>query len=266
MSRPACDFKALDINPQSRAVVRLERRTADLVRTAVDPHQHRQMVGLERRPHVDGQAVLVDGADIRRFTLESLRSQISVVLQDTVLFSGTVAFNIAYGREHTTRDEIVEAAIKANADQFIRELPDGYETMLGERAANLSGGQRQRIAIARAFIRRTPILILDEPTTGLDATASELVLRGLDTLIRGQTTIIISHNLNLIRAADTIVVVNEGQIVQVGTHRRLLRQGGQYADFYAKQNSSVMGGRPADRSKEDGNTRTRARQWVALPP
>ena len=212
----------------------------------------------------DDGAVLVDGVDIRRFTLESLRSQISVVLQDTVLFSGTVAFNIAYGREHTTRDEIVEAAIKANADQFIRELPEGYDTMLGERAANLSGGQRQRIAIARAFIRRTPILILDEPTTGLDATASELVLRGLDTLIRGQTTIIISHNLNLIRAADTIVVVNEGRIAQVGTHRRLLKKGGQYADFYAKQHPSVKAARPPGRSTQ-GESRL-ARERIALPP
>jgi len=188
------------------------------------------------------------------------------VLQETLLFHGSVWSNIAYGKPDATDDEILRAAEIANASEFIEKMPDGYDTIIGERGVTLSGGQRQRIAIARAFIRRTPILILDEPTTGLDATASELVLRGLETLIRKQTTIIISHNLNLIRAADTIVVVNEGQIVQVGTHRRLLRQGGQYADFYAKQNSSVMGGRPADRSKEDGNTRTRARQWVALPP
>jgi ABC-type multidrug transport system fused ATPase/permease subunit len=214
----------------------------------------------------DDGAVLVDGVDIRRFTIESLRSQISVVLQDTVLFSGTVAFNIAYGREHTTREEIVEAAIKANADQFIRELPEGYDTMLGERAANLSGGQRQRIAIARAFIRRTPILILDEPTTGLDATASELVLRGLETLIREQTTIIISHNLNLIRAADTIVVVNEGRIAQVGTHRRLLKKGGQYADFYAKQHPSVKAARSPGRSTQGGDKSRLARERIALPP
>jgi ABC-type multidrug transport system fused ATPase/permease subunit len=182
----------------------------------------------------DRGIVRIDGLDIRRLTLESLRSQISVVLQDTVLFSSTVADNIAYGRAHATRDQIIEAATRANADGFIRELPHGYDTMLGERAGNLSGGQRQRLAIARAFIRNAPILILDEPTTGLDATASEQVLLGLRSLMQGKTTVIITHNLNLIRSADCILVVDQGRIVERGTHEELLGARRTYAEYYAK--------------------------------
>ena len=183
----------------------------------------------------DRGVVRIDGLDIRRLTLESLRSQISVVLQDTVLFSSTVADNIAYGRADATRDQIIEAATRANADGFIRELPHGYDTMLGERAGNLSGGQRQRLAIARAFIRNTPVLILDEPTTGLDATASEQVLLGLRSLMQGKTTVIITHNLNLIRSADCILVIDEGRIVEKGTHDDLLAMRRTYAEFFAKQ-------------------------------
>jgi ABC-type multidrug transport system fused ATPase/permease subunit len=187
----------------------------------------------------DTGIVRIDGLDIRRLTLESLRSQISVVLQDTVLFSSSVADNIAYGRADATRDEIIEAATRANADAFIRELPHGYDTMLGERAANLSGGQRQRLAIARAFIRNTPILILDEPTTGLDATASEQVLLGLRSLMQGKTTVIITHNLNLIRSADCILVVDQGRIMEKGTHEDLLATRRIYAEYYAKQGGSL---------------------------
>ncbi len=179
----------------------------------------------------DEGVVLVDGHDIRTFTLASLRSQIGVVLQDTVLFSGTVAENIAYGREDASREQVVEAARRANAHDFIVELPEGYDTMLGERAANLSGGQRQRIAIARAFVRNAPILILDEPTTGLDTLATEQVVKGLRSLIKGKTTIIISHNLRLIRSADRILVVEGGRIVQSGTHDELSRRPGAYAEF-----------------------------------
>ena len=188
----------------------------------------------------DTGIVRIDGLDIRRLTLESLRSQISVVLQDTVLFSSTVADNIAYGRAHATRDQIIEAATRANADAFIRELPHGYDTMLGERAANLSGGQRQRLAIARAFIRNTPILILDEPTTGLDATASEQVLLGLRSLMQGKTTVIITHNLNLIRSADCILVVDQGRIMEKGTHEELLAARRIYAEYYGKQVGPAM--------------------------
>ena len=184
-------------------------------------------------PHL-GQ-VLIDGHDIREFTLDSLRSQMSMVLQEAILFAGTVAENIAYGRPHATREEIIAAAIQANAHEFITRLPEGYDTQLSERATNLSGGQRQRIAIARAFIRNTPILILDEPTTGLDAESTDLVLSALRTLMKGKTTIIISHDLNLIRQADKIVVIRAGQIEQIGTHKELLRSGGLYADLYHKQ-------------------------------
>jgi energy-coupling factor transporter ATP-binding protein EcfA2 len=179
--------------------------------------------------------VRVDGLDLRGLTLDSLRSQIGVVLQDTVLFSGTVADNIAYGRPDATREQVLEAAVRANADGFIRELPEGYDTLLGERAANLSGGQRQRIAIARAFIRDAPILILDEPTTGLDASATEQVLLGLQSLMQGKTTVIITHNLNLIRSADRILVVDGGRIVEDGDHEGLLAAGGTYADYFEKQ-------------------------------
>ena len=184
-------------------------------------------------PHA-GQ-VMIDGHDIREFTLASLRSQMSMVLQESVLFTGTVAENIAYGRDHATREEIIAASMQANAHEFIEKLPDGYDTTLGERAGSLSGGQRQRIAIARAFIRNTPILILDEPTTGLDAESTDLVLLALRSLMSGKATIIISHDLNLIRHADKIVVIQLGEVAQVGTHKELLKAGGLYADLYHKQ-------------------------------
>jgi ABC-type multidrug transport system fused ATPase/permease subunit len=184
-------------------------------------------------PHM-GQ-VMIDGHDIRDWTLDSLRSRMSMVLQEAILFAGTVAENIAYGRPNATREEIIAAALQANAHEFIEKLPEGYDTMLSERASNLSGGQRQRIAIARAFIRNTPILILDEPTTGLDAESTDLVLSALRTLMKGKSTVIISHDLNLIRNADRIVVVKQGEIAQVGTHKELLRSGGVYADLYHKQ-------------------------------
>jgi len=184
-------------------------------------------------PHTG--AITIDGQDIRSFSLDSLRAQMSMVLQEAILFSGTVADNIAYGRPGATREEIIAAAMQANAHDFIEQMPSGYDTELSERAGNLSGGQRQRIAIARAFIRNTPILILDEPTTGLDADSSELVLLALRELMRGKATIIISHDLNLIRQADKIVAIKDGQIVQVGTHKELLKAGGLYADLYHKQ-------------------------------
>ncbi|HVD14798.1 MAG TPA: ABC transporter ATP-binding protein, partial [Actinomycetota bacterium] len=184
-------------------------------------------------PHT-GQ-VLLDGHDAREFTLISLRAQVTMVLQETVLFTGTVAENISYGRPDATHEEIVEAARKANADEFIQRMPDGYETELNERGANLSGGQRQRLSIARSFIRETPILILDEPTTGLDAESTQLVLDALHKLVEGKTAIIISHDLNLIRSADAIMVMSAGQVVQQGTHAELLEREGLYASLHARQ-------------------------------
>jgi ABC-type multidrug transport system fused ATPase/permease subunit len=187
--------------------------------------------------------ILIDGYDIRKFTLESLRAQMSMVLQESILFTGSIVENIAYGRPDATGPEIIEAAKDANADEFISKFPDGYYTILGERGSNLSGGQRQRIAIARAFIRNTPILILDEPTTGLDAESTDLVLQALRKLMKDKTTIIISHELNLIRNADKIIVIKEGEIEQMGTHDELIRAGGLYANLYAMQSGQrEMGG------------------------
>jgi ATP-binding cassette, subfamily B, bacterial len=179
--------------------------------------------------------VLIDGHDIREFTLESLRAQMSMVLQESILFTGSIVENIAYGRPDATGPEIIEASKNANADEFISKFPDGYYSILGERGSNLSGGQRQRIAIARAFIRDTPILILDEPSTGLDAESTDQVLQALRKLMKGKTTIIISHELNLIRNADKIIVIKEGEIEQMGTHDELIRAGGLYANLYAMQ-------------------------------
>jgi ATP-binding cassette subfamily B protein/subfamily B ATP-binding cassette protein MsbA len=182
----------------------------------------------------EGQ-ILIDGHDIREFTLESLRAEMSMVLQEAILFTGSIVENIGYGRPDASGVDIIEAAKNANAHEFISKLPDGYYTPLGERGSNLSGGQRQRIAIARAFIRDTPILILDEPSTGLDAESTDLVLQALRKLMKGKTTIIISHELNLIRSADKIIVIKEGQIEQMGTHDELIRAGGLYANLYIMQ-------------------------------
>lgn len=197
-------------------------------------------------------AVLVDGHDVRNLTLDSLRAQIGMVLQDTILFTGTVAYNIAYGRAEASRDEIVAAAKEANAHEFIVNLPDGYDSELSERAANLSGGQRQRIAIARALVRNAPILMLDEPTTGLDAESTDLVLEALQRLMAGKTTIIISHDLNLVRAADRIVVIKQGRIDQVGRHDELLQRGGLYASLYERQ-FGVSEPAPAEVAPSDGD-------------
>ncbi len=182
----------------------------------------------------EGQ-ILIDGHDIRDYSLESLRAQMSMVLQESILFTGSILENIGYGRPDATGIEIIEAAKDANAHEFISKFPDGYYTVLAERGSNLSGGQRQRIAIARAFIRDTPILILDEPSTGLDAESTDLVLQALRKLMKDKTTIIISHELNLIRDADQIIVIKEGQIEQIGTHDELIRAGGLYANLYIMQ-------------------------------
>jgi ABC-type multidrug transport system fused ATPase/permease subunit len=184
-------------------------------------------------PHAG--AVLIDGQDIRTFTLDSLRSQMSMVLQETILLRGTVAENIAYGREGATDEDVVVAAKLANAHEFILAMPDGYETVLGERAATLSGGQRQRLAIARAFIRNAPILILDEPTTGLDAESAALVAESLELLARNRSTVIVSHDLNLIRTVDRILVISAGRVLEEGTPADLLASGGLYAELYARQ-------------------------------
>lgn len=183
---------------------------------------------------VRGQ-VLIDGKDIRRYRLKSLRGQISFVLQETLLFRAPIWQNIAYGRPEASRQEIIEAARLACADEFIARMPEGYDTMVGERGVTLSGGQRQRIAIARAIIRRAPILILDEPSSGLDAASEELVFEALGRLMEGKTAIVIAHRLATIRRADVIFVLDQGKIVERGRHEELLSRGGLYARLYEIQ-------------------------------
>jgi ABC-type multidrug transport system fused ATPase/permease subunit len=179
----------------------------------------------------DEGAVLIDGGDVRGYTLESLRAQVSLVLQDTVLLTGTLAENIGYGIEDATREQIEQAARCANAHDFIESLPRSYDAEIGERGATLSGGQRQRIAIARAFIRRAPVLVLDEPTTGLDSDSTRLVVGALRTLMRGTTTVVISHDPSLVRCADRILVVDGGRIAEEGTHAELQQTGGLYTEL-----------------------------------
>jgi ATP-binding cassette, subfamily B, bacterial len=184
--------------------------------------------------------VSIDGKDIRTFTIRSLRDQISFVLQDTLLFRAPIWQNIAYGRPEATRAEIMRAAELANAHEFITEMPDGYDTMVGERGVTLSGGQRQRIAIARAIIRDTPILVLDEPTSGLDAQSEQSVFEALDRLMKGKTSIVIAHHLKTILHADTIFVVKDDHVTERGTHDELLAAGGFYAELYSIQSGEPV--------------------------
>jgi ATP-binding cassette subfamily B protein len=183
--------------------------------------------------------VNIDGLDNRNYTLQSLREQMSFVLQDTVLFRVPIWQNIAYGKPEAQRTEIIRAAEMANAHEFIEKLPQGYDTMVGERGVSLSGGQRQRIAIARAIIRNTPILLLDEPTSGLDAAAEQAVFEALDRLMEGKTCVVIAHHLATIQKADVIFVVKDCQIVERGTHAELLAAAGLYSELYGLQLGSV---------------------------
>lgn len=180
-------------------------------------------------------AVRIDGVDLREYRLHELRSQIAYVLQDTVLFRGTIRDNIAFGRPDASHDEIVEIAKLANAHEFISEMAQGYDSPVGDRGLTLSGGQRQRIGIARALIRNSPILILDEPTAALDAESERLVMSALQRLMAGRTVITIAHRLSTIRDADKIVVLEEGRVVEEGTHTELLSVGGRYADLHRIQ-------------------------------
>jgi ATP-binding cassette subfamily B protein len=179
--------------------------------------------------------VKVDGVDIRDYTLKSLRDQISFVLQDSLLFRGTIWENISYGRPDADPEDTVHAAQLANAHDFILGLPHGYGTFVAERGTTLSGGQRRRIAIARAMVRNTPILILDEPTTGLDAGSERAVVEALERLMKGRTCLVIAHHLNTIRSADLIVVVKDTTIVERGTHAELMAAGGVYSELYRLQ-------------------------------
>jgi ATP-binding cassette subfamily B protein len=177
--------------------------------------------------------VTLDGRDIREITKKSLREQIAIVLQDTLLFSTSVRENIAYGRSDATDAEIREAARRAQADEFISELPDGYENQVGERGGHLSVGQRQRIGIARAFLKNAPILLLDEPTSALDPTTESAIMETIKELMRGRTTIIITHRIATIHRVDQIIVLENGRVVEQGRGPELVARGGVYAKLYA---------------------------------
>ncbi|MDT5012812.1 MAG: hypothetical protein QOH57_4429 [Mycobacterium sp.] len=183
----------------------------------------------------DAGTIKIDGTEICDYKLHGLRSQIGFVLQDTVLLRGTVRDNIAFGRPDATEDEIIEAAKLANADEFITRIPDGYDSVVGDRGLTLSGGQRQRIGIARALIRDNPILILDEPTAALDAESEELVVQALDRLTKDRTVITIAHRLSTLRHADKIIVIDDGVVAEMGTHQELLELDGLYARLHHLQ-------------------------------
>ena len=173
--------------------------------------------------------VLVDGRDVREFQYRSLRRQISIVPQEPVLFSTSVRENIAYGRPDATLEEIVAAAKQAEADEFIRAMANGYDTLIGERGVLMSGGQRQRLALARAFLKNSPILILDEPTAALDSETEAAVMRALERLRKGRTVFVVAHRLSTVRQADVLLVMHDGKIVERGRHDELMALGGHYA-------------------------------------
>jgi len=180
-------------------------------------------------------SVSIDGVDVRDYKVQPMRDQMAFVLQDTVLFRGTVRDNIAYGRPEATEGEIVEAARLASAHEFIARMPQGYDTLLGDRGLTLSGGERQRIGIARAVIRNSPILILDEPTAALDTESEKVVIEAIERLMKGRTVITIAHRLSTIRDADKIIVLDRGVVAEQGTHEELLARGGLYAQLRRTQ-------------------------------
>ena len=200
--------------------------------------------------------IVIDGTDITDYDLNGLRKQVGFVLQDTLLFYGSIAENIAYGKPAATQEEIINAARLANAEEFILKMPHGYDTLVGERGVTLSGGQRQRIGIARAVIRDSPILILDEPTAALDTESERLVMDALEKLMEGRTVITITHRLSTISDYDKIFVMRDGGIEEQGTHAELIKQGKLYAELYHVQAKTGIGnvnGRIAEVIKTDSN-------------
>ena len=186
---------------------------------------------------VTGGRILVDGVDVRSVTQHSLRQNIGIVQQDVFLFAGTILDNIRYGRPDATEDEIIEAAKRAEIYDDIMNMPDGFQTYVGERGVMLSGGQKQRVSIARIFLKNPPILILDEATSALDSVTQACIQGAFDELAKGRTTLIIAHRLSTIRNAHRIIVVDDNRIVEEGTHAQLLASGGEYAQLYNTQKS-----------------------------
>lgn len=225
----------------------IERPVIDHMNLSIKPGETIALVGpsgggksttcslLPRFYDVASGSIAIDGQDVRDVTQESLRRAIGLVQQDVYLFDGTIGENIAYGRPGASADEIAEAARRANIDAFIESLPDGYDTVVGERGSRLSGGQKQRVAIARVFLKNPKILILDEATSALDNESEEAVQESLERLAKGRTTIIIAHRLSTIKHADEIATVEHGRVVERGTHEELLARGGTYARYYRMQ-------------------------------
>jgi ABC-type multidrug transport system fused ATPase/permease subunit len=180
--------------------------------------------------------VLLDGHDLRDLTKRSLRDQISIVLQDTLLFSTTIRENIAYGQPEAPEEQIIEAAQRAQAHEFIMAMPDGYRSQVGERGGHLSVGQRQRLGIARAFLKNAPILLLDEPTSALDPTTEAAIMKTIEELMRGRTTLIITHRIATVHSLGKIVVLKDGTIAEIGTGPELVNRGGAYAALYHAAN------------------------------
>ena len=224
-----------------------ERPVIDHMDLSIKPGQTIALVGpsgggksttcslLPRFYDVAAGSISIDGQDVRDVTQQSLRRAIGLVQQDVYLFDGTIGENIAYGKPGATAEEIAEAARRANIDTFIESLPQGYDTVVGERGSRLSGGQKQRVAIARVFLKNPKILILDEATSALDNESEEAVQESLEELARGRTTIIIAHRLSTIKHADEIATVEHGRVVERGTHEQLLARGGTYARYYRMQ-------------------------------
>jgi subfamily B ATP-binding cassette protein MsbA len=190
-------------------------------------------------------AIKVDNYDVRDVQLHTLRTQIGIVPQETLLFGGTIRDNILYGKLDASDEELVAAAKAANAHQFITQLPDGYNTLVGERGVKLSGGQRQRVAIARALLKNPRILILDEATSALDTESEALVQEALDRLMQQRTTFVIAHRLSTVQIADRIVVMDRGRVVELGSHQELMALGGLYSRLYGLQFSRQAGGNGA---------------------